>query len=95
MNSAPAPSRLWLWGHEADSHTKSTRWGIDATSRMTPAEAAHYMNIRNVIMVRFDGLPAPPYDQDARALNSVDNIVWSVVGDANTSDAPDEMITVA
>lgn len=91
----PDRDRLWLWGHEAGSHTQEGYWGIDGTSRMTPTEAAHYMGLDKVIMVRYDGLPKPPYDQDARALSSVGEVVWSVVGDAKTRDAPDESRTVA
>ena len=85
--------RLWLWGHEAGSHNGG--WGLPATSRMTPAEASHYMGIPNVIMVRYGGRPAPPHDQHALGLSSVDRVVWSVVGDGSTTDAPDEALGVA
>ena len=64
--------RLWLWGHEAGSHTtRPELFGLAAASRITPAEAAHYMGVGNLMMVRFAGLPAPPYDAQALARMSV------------------------
>jgi hypothetical protein len=88
--------RLWLWGHQAGSHT-TTRdlFGIDGHSHVTPAEAARYLEIPNVIMVRFAGLPAPPYQPHALALSDVDRVLWSVVGDAGTLDGADEAHLVA
>ena len=88
--------RLWLWGHQAGSHT-TTRdlFGIDGDSHVTPAEAARYLEIPNVIMVRFAGLPAPPYQPHALALSDVDRVLWSVVGDAGTLDGADEAHLVA
>jgi hypothetical protein len=70
--------RLWLWSHEAGSHDKG--WGISATSRITPTEAAIYMDIPNLIMVRSGGRPTLPLDQYAVALQSLRQVVWSVVG---------------
>jgi len=70
--------RFWLWGHESGSHNSS--WGLPAASRMTPAEAAWYMGIPNLIMVRYDGRPSPPYPQYALALRPLQQVVWSVVG---------------
>ncbi len=69
---------LWLWGHDAGSH--NGQWGLPGVSRMTPAEAAHYMNIPNVILVEYAGKPTPPYRQYAKALSSCGKVVWSVVG---------------
>ncbi|MEW6752998.1 MAG: hypothetical protein AB1505_18755 [Candidatus Latescibacterota bacterium] len=69
---------FWLWGHEAGSHNSS--WGLPAASRITPAEAAWYMGIPNLIMVRYEGRPSPPYWQYALALQPLQQVVWSVVG---------------
>ncbi|HRS95241.1 MAG TPA: hypothetical protein P5179_08215 [Candidatus Latescibacteria bacterium] len=78
--------RLWIWGHEAGSHNEG--WGVPSPSRMTPAEAAWYMGIPNVIFVTYQGKPEPPYDIYARAFVPLKNVVWSIVGEAGrTSDA--------
>lgn len=80
--------RFWIWGHEAGSHTSpraKQMWAIPGTSRMTPAEAAHYMGIPNCIMVVFGNLPAPPFYQHALALSSLKRVVWSAIGDASST----------
>lgn len=80
--------RFWIWGHEAGSHTSPKArplWGIPGTSRMTPAEAAHYMGIPNCIMVVYDNLPKPPFLSHALALSPLQQVVWSIVGDAGST----------
>jgi len=69
---------MWLWGHEAGSHNSG--WNLPAPSRMTPAEGAFYMGIPNLIMVRYEGRPAPPFDQYAVPFRGLGRVVWSVVG---------------
>jgi hypothetical protein len=76
--------RLWIWGHEAGAHNGS--WGLQAPSRMTPAEGAYYLGIPNMIMVRYANRPAPPFDQYALAFTPLRRVVWSIVGDASTVD---------
>ena len=70
--------RFWLWGHAAGSHDKS--WGLPAKSRITPAESALYMGVPNLIMVRYEGRPAPPFHQYAVPFRALKHIVWSIVG---------------
>ena len=74
--------RLWIWGHEGASH--NTEWNLPAPSRITPAEAAHYLGIPNALMVTYGGKPEPPFDQHALALSSLDRVVWSIVGDSSS-----------
>jgi hypothetical protein len=47
---------------------------------MTPAEGAFYLGIPNLIMVRYAGKPAPPFDQYAIPFRALKKIVWSIVG---------------
>jgi len=47
---------------------------------MMPVEGALYLGVPNIIMVRYDDKPAPPYQQYAIALSSLERIVWSIVG---------------
>lgn len=70
--------KLWLWGHEAGSHNGAYK--IPGASRITPAEAAYYMGMPNVIMVNYRGKPEPPFDQFALALSPLKRVVWSIVG---------------
>src|SRR5262245_35477496 len=76
---------LWLWAHEAGSH--DTGYDTPAPSRMTPAEAAFYLDIPNLIMVRYLGNPAPPFDRYAVSFRPLRRVVWSIVGAAGKTEA--------
>jgi hypothetical protein len=81
--------RFWLWGHEANCYHRHANnvWHIPGTSsRMTPAEAAVYLGIPNVIMVRFGNQPQPPFRQHALPLLPLKRFVWSIVGDSGSTD---------
>ncbi len=70
--------RLWLWGHEAGSH--NGQFGIKQTSRITPVEAAVYLGIPNLLLIRYDGRPAFPFDQYAIPFRAMKRVVWSLTG---------------
>ncbi len=76
--------KLWLWGHQAGSLDKG--WNVPGPSRITPVEAAHYMGIPNLIMVRYgvDDLSATP--RNVLPCRSLEQIVWSVVGAGGCTD---------
>src|SRR5438270_3965790 len=76
--------RLWLWGHDAGSHNAS--WGLPKPSRITPVEAAFYLGVPNVIMVRYSGRPPLPLDQYAVPFRPLRQVVWSVVGAGGQTD---------
>ena len=59
--------KFWIWGHEAGSH--NTGWNLPKPSRITPAEGAFYLGVPNIIIVRYDDKPAPPFEQYALALS--------------------------
>jgi hypothetical protein len=82
---------MWMWGHEAGSH--DTGYNIERTSRMTPAEAAIYMDIPNMIMVRYRDKPEIPFDQHAIAFRPLKEVYWSVVG-AGGRNSQDELVHV-
>lgn len=82
--SSVVKDRLWLWGHDAGSHNES--WGLPKPSRITPVEAAFYLGVPNVIMVRYLGRPALPFDQYAVPFRSLSQVVWSVVGASGQTD---------
>jgi len=73
---------LWIWGHTAGGHNEG--WDLPAPSRITAVEAAHYLGVPNLIMVNYGGLPAPPFDQEAIAQQSLERVVWSIVGDSSS-----------
>jgi hypothetical protein len=75
---ATVRDKLWLWGHDAGSHNEG--WGLPGPSRITPVEAAFYLGVPNLIMVRYNNRPPLPLDQFALPLQSVRRVVWSAVG---------------
>jgi len=83
MESKKLRDCIWIWGHPAGSHDK--RWGIEPMhSRMTPCESAYYLGARNCIVVCYENKPEPPFDQEAMALDSLNETIWSVVGDGGS-----------
>ena len=76
--------KFWLWGHDAGAHNDS--WGLPKPSRITPTEAAFYLGIPNLIMVRYSGRPPLPFDQYAVPFRSFQRVVWSVVGASGETD---------
>jgi len=82
-NMSNVREKLWIWGHEAGSHNINTGGdglGLEGSSRMTPAEGAFYLGVPNIIMVRYNNKPKPPYDKHAMALSPLKRVVWSIVG---------------
>jgi hypothetical protein len=75
---------LWLWGHDAGAHNEG--WRLPKPSRITPTEAAFYLGIPNLIMVRYQGRPPLPFDQYAVPLRALKRVVWSVVGARGQTD---------
>jgi hypothetical protein len=96
--------QLWIWGHEAGSHT-TAEWGVPdfgelrlrraqssrraEPSRITPVEGAAYMGVPNVVMVRYGGKPEPPYHPYAVPFRALRSVVWSIVGAGGQTDAAD------
>jgi hypothetical protein len=84
MERATVRDKLWLWGHDAGAHDDG--WGLPGPSRMTPAEAAFYLGVPNLIMVRYRGRPPLPFDQYALPFRPLKRVVWSVVGAGGQTD---------
>ena len=82
--------RFWIWGHDVGSHDH--QYGLKATSRMTPAEGAFYLGIPNLILVRYNDRPQPPFDPYALAFRPLKQVVWSIVG-AGGATTREEMET--
>lgn len=80
-----ARDKFWIWGHEAGVY--NGQWGLPGNSRMTPVEGAFYMGIPNIIMVRYEGKPQPPFFQFAIPFKPLKRILWSITGASGiTSD---------
>ncbi|MBE6560704.1 MAG: hypothetical protein E7662_06235 [Ruminococcaceae bacterium] len=79
--------KLWNWGHLEGSHNKCT--GLDC--HMTPEEFAEEYGIRRAFMVSYGGNIQPPFDHLAKRFAVLDEVKWSVLGDASTPMPEDEL----
>jgi hypothetical protein len=48
-------------------------------------EGARYLGVPNLIMVTYSGKPEPPFDEYARALSPLKQVIWSIVGDLSST----------
>jgi len=70
--------KLWIWTHAAGAHNKD--WNLPRPSRMTPAEGAFYLDVPNLLMIRYQGEPAIPFDSYAISFRPLKRVVWSLTG---------------
>lgn len=76
--------RFWVWGHPAGAH--DVDFHLPRASRMTPAEAAFYLGVPNMLMVCFAGKPEPAeFDLYARSFRPLQQVVWSIIGDSSST----------
>ncbi len=78
VNPNTVRDRLWVWAHEATVYDGA--WGLPGPSRITPVEGACYMGIPNVIFIRYEGKPVPPFEQYAVPFKSLKRVYWSITG---------------
>lgn len=74
---------LWLWCHDAGAN--NGQYSLPTTSRMTPAEAAFYLDVPNALMIVYGDKPEPPFDQLSIAFRPLKNVVWSIIGDSSST----------
>jgi len=76
--------RLWIWTHVEGSYKRE--YGLPRTSRMTPVEGAVYLDVHNLLFIRYSGKPEMPFDQYAIAFRPIKRVVWSLVGAGGQSN---------
>lgn len=88
---ATVRDHFWIWSHEAGVY--NGQWGLPGDSRITPVEGAHYMGVSNIIFVRYEGKPSPPFDQYSVPFASMKQVNWSIAGaNGATSDEEREQV---
>lgn len=95
--AAPGPGRgtvrdrFWAWAH--DAHVYDNHWGLPKNGRITPVEGAHFLGVPNIIFIRYEGKPAPPFEQYAVPFRSLKRVDWSIAGAGGaTSDEEREHV---
>ncbi len=72
--------RLWIWGHPARVYNESYLAPLGLKSTMEPVAAADWMGIRNMIFIRYEGQPEPPFEEYYEPFKRLDRVYWSLVG---------------
>ena len=72
--------KLWNWGHLEGSHNECI--GVECS--MTPEEFGKEYGINNSFIVSYGGNIQPPFKPFAERFSSLDNVVWSVIGDSSS-----------
>ncbi|MBE6762131.1 MAG: hypothetical protein E7551_07560 [Ruminococcaceae bacterium] len=77
---AKLKEKLWNWGHLEGSHNKI----VDFNCTMSPEEFAESYGIKNAFIVSYGGNITPPFSGLAERFSSLNQIKWSILGDAST-----------
>ena len=72
--------KLWNWGHLEGSHNKD----LGLNCKMSPEKFAEEYGIRKSFIVSYGGNIQPPYDAFAGRFSVLNEVKWSVLGDAST-----------
>jgi hypothetical protein len=72
--------RLWIWGHPAGVYNDSFLAPLQRKSTIEPVAAATRLGLSNMIFVRYEGQPAPPFAEYYRPFQKLDRVYWSLVG---------------
>jgi hypothetical protein len=83
--------RLWIWTHAAGVHNRD--WELPGQSRMTPLEGACYLDVPNLLMVRYLGEPPlEQFDRYAISFRPMKRVVWSLVGASGQTGKEDREV---
>lgn len=75
--------RLWMWGHSNKIVTPSRPFAHPGgVCHCDMSEACAKMGIPNCCVVRWMGLPKPPFDEWVKTLAPLKRVAWSVVDGA-------------
>ncbi len=88
--TAPAETvreRLWIWGHPAGVYNASYLAACPKKSSIEPVAAAQRMGITNMIFVRYDAKPVPPFAAYYEPFQQLRRVYWSLVGAGGATSA--------
>ena len=69
--------RMWMWGHDAG--TTKGLYNLPADKgNILPAAAIDYMGIPNVCIIRWRGMPRPPFSEYVKQFAKTKRLVWSI-----------------
>jgi len=65
--------RFWAWAHMEGVYNGGL-FGLKDGSKITPIEGANYLGLSNLIFIRYNELPKPPFEQYAASLKPLKRI---------------------
>ena len=83
---------LWIWGHPAGSYNDGFLRPMKLVSTIEPVAAAQHMGLKNVIFVRYNGKPVPPFDAYYNPFRKLDRVYWSLVGAGGGSSSSEREV---
>jgi len=72
--------RLWIWGHPAGVYNAALKQSLGRVSSIQPVDAAKHMGLKKMLFIRYDGVPAIPFEGYYVPFRSLDRVYWSLVG---------------
>ncbi|MDO5582071.1 MAG: hypothetical protein Q4G69_13160 [Planctomycetia bacterium] len=72
---------LWMWGHENPVHLVRD-YKIPAAKALSQADAVAAMGIPNDCVIRWTGLPEPPFDKFIKQFKNTKRVAWSIIDGA-------------
>ena len=83
---------LWAWAHDTRAY-HGPAWGLPDNSALTPVEGARLLGVPNIIFIRYQGNPEPPFDAYYAPFKSMRRVFWSITGAGGaTSDEEREQV---
>ena len=80
--------RMWMWGHHPDSmmaiNGPLEKHGLSSSNHVDMADGCRLMGIPNVCVIRWKGLPKPPFDAYIRQFAGMREVAWSITDSDGT-----------
>ncbi|MDD3586788.1 MAG: twin-arginine translocation signal domain-containing protein [Thermoguttaceae bacterium] len=72
--------RLWVWAHQVNAYKNA--FGLPGNTKFQPIDGVRYLGVPNVIMVGYNDIPTPPFDDyyHKQHFDELKRIYWSFVG---------------
>lgn len=81
---------IWLWGQTPGSHHVNPAYRLPGKNEMTPVQGCEFFGIDHCCRVAMGAGPFPPFDDESNALDSVKEVIWSIIGAGSVSRNEDQ-----
>jgi hypothetical protein len=71
--------RFWVWAHDARAY-QGRAYGLPGDSALTPVEGARMLGVHNIIFIRYQDNPSPPFEDYYELFKTMKRVNWSITG---------------